>query len=379
MLYLFSNVYIDFDYKQNIKDSNAIIISKEFGSYNYSKDFDSLNLNISSFDLHDRLFVSSQTFKNLSDHTVNFENKSLNFLEFLQYYTSAHKKDLIIYLDSENYAIFFCWFLKSFLPNMTKDVAYEFYYHAMICMLSLEYLQSSSYIIDKTTFFLIYEDTQKTSVESSWTSKVNFIFKFATLSSTYTLDQIEEMKSLLIKQVKEFYTFQFQKLYRKLVENFYFFESTGNLYKENNKVKWKICENKIIEDLSQIDYTLISYIFENDSILTDYTSSAMDIENVGEISFKTIYNLKHNIYDNVQDESYKGVINADLMHFFFLKNNIEKFNPVSFVKFCASADLNSDFFSSSSFPGNLPFLASFVSKLIRENSPDLNCFCLNKL
>ena len=60
MFYLFSDIFIDFDYKQNIVNGNCIILSKEFGAYQYSKEIDSVNLNIPKELLHKRLLVSNK-------------------------------------------------------------------------------------------------------------------------------------------------------------------------------------------------------------------------------------------------------------------------------------------------------------------------------
>lgn len=383
MFYLFNNVFLDFDYKQNIKDSNAIILSKEFGSYNYSKEIDSMNFNIPLNQLNDRLLVSSDQHKDISNYQVNYRGESIDFISFLKSYFVEYKNsDLIIYANAENYCFIICWFFKTFFPNMTKELAYKFYSHKMTCMNSLNYLRDPSFIFNQQLFDLIYNDTRssESSIDNTWKLKINISFKFLNLCSKYNLEQLEDLKSILLQHIKNFYTRTFQKTYRKLVENYNYFEEQGILYKENNNVIWRISDDLDIQNVEQINYELIDHILIKDSSLNSFALSALETEISGERdSFKRILNLRKEVYDHILDPKYKDILKVDPLHFFFSSHSIEKFNPIQFIKFSASLGFNSGLFRSSTFKGNIPIILSFISKLIKEDSSELHQFCLNKI
>jgi len=386
--YLFDGIYIDFDYKQNVVQGNAVILSKEFGQYKYSKDIDSMQLNIPSNQLHDRICVSASTLNSAEQYIITYQNKKSTLLNILKTHSSDYPDlNLVIYCDAQNYAFLLAWFFKSMLPNHTLDNLYLFYLHIMRAQLALNYLEKEEYILSKEDFSQIYNNTTESSSDKIEELKksINIVFKLANISSSgYTIDQLEDMKSILIGQCKKFYQRTFQKTYRKLVENFFYFETSGCLYKKDNKIVWKICDDIEISNTNQITTELTSEIFKNHASFTEFSQNAVEMQIVGQgMSFKKIFNLKEATYNKLNNEL-SGVFKVDPLHWFFHSNkDLDKFNPVKFIQHAADFNFNSDLFSSNSFAGITSIVSSYVADQIRKfyysEENHLKEFCLNKI
>lgn len=377
--YLSNDIFIDFDYRQNIVDSDCVLISKEFGKYNYDRSIDSINLNLPRNLLNERVLVSDKVLTSMEDKCFLINNVPSSLLDIMRMYNN---KELKIYLDPQNYVFVFSWFFKSFCPNIEVKVLYSLYSQLLVSQISLGYLENSKYLLSENEFESIFNSvpvSNKDNIEFLQ-KRVNMFLKFATIASGgYTLDQIEDLKAILIKRVETFYINMISKIYRKLVENFNFLEDSEFLFRRGNRIIWKIMSDKEISKPEDVDLDMVKHFCENPNLSSEFTKDAIEVQVVGlGQSFKKLLSLKQEAYQRL-NKRYSHIIRADPAHYFFMDRSPTRFNPVEFIKYMSNFGFNSDFFSTTLFKGLTPFTGAFILNLVRKADPNIKCFSLNKL
>jgi len=369
-LYLFGGVYIDFDYKQNIVTSDAAIISKNFGTQNYSRNIDSIMLNTHPSKLNSRIFVSSEEPTDLNTFKVTTTDGKV-YLPHLLEEIRESKKEIIIYCDKETYAKMFIWFFKTMFPTIQTDTIYKMYRGVLIAARSLSYLDYEDYILDELIFKAITNKVQPYTGEylEDWKLSINIVLKIATIKSgRYNLQQVEDLKQLLYKQSVKFYKRTFQRTYRLLVENFNTFKKDGFLYEKDKKIVWQISPNIIIDDFNDIEDETVINVFNSKELVSEDFQDSIEQQIVGDkMSFKRIFSMKQETYDRY-NARYRSIIKVDPLHWFFASRSLEKYNILEFIDYMINFNLNSDLFSSNSFPGLTQVLANYIVNELRVNT-----------
>lgn len=378
--FLLKDFSISFDYIQNVKDENAVIISPEFGIHKYAKDIDSSISGVAVSSLYDRDIISDKPIIDVNNYLVSYCGEQIQLLEYMKRHvnnddgSNDNYPSVTFFLDKNSYAVMFSWFFKTYFPNMTNEAAYKFYDELLLCSYNLQLFDRIEYKLTKEDFISVYDNTLST-IDSeilSWASDISVAFKYSTVSCKYTPAQLENFKRLVLEQIQIFYVKFLRETYKKLVENFSYFEDANFLYRQDNKIVWKISDDILIDGLDKI--TLRTFY----NLITDPEDSTTESQTQSIVTnFKDIFNLNKEVY-SVANSKYFEFLKMDPMHDFFINNSFKKFNALEFIKYSANQSFSSDFFNSICyFKGLMPLTVSIMANLIRTNSEYLKCFCLN--